>query len=89
LSVGFFFPFPLPSTSIDDDGAPGTSTAEFFQKPCSLNAGELHIEDEELSEIVSKKGLRLFDIGAVDNAILLRIQCCANGFRKVRMLREH
>jgi hypothetical protein len=89
LRVGFLFPFPLASASVDEHRALGSTAPKFFQKPGSLHATQVDIQENGVGEPVGQKRFGLFDIGAMDDAIVLRIQCCANGVCKLGMLCEH
>ena len=66
-----------------------SAPAKLFENPNPLDAGELHIQHASVHQAVGQQRLGLFQIGAVDDPVFLRVQATADGFSELRMGRQN
>ena len=85
VQVGFLFPFGFLAGGVGDDRAFGVVPAKFFNDPNTLHADQLEIEDAGAGQAMHQQRLGFLDVGAMDDAILLRVQTRANRFGEIRM----
>ena len=89
LQIGFFLPLRLFGAGIEDNRAPGRFAAQLLQEPNLPDAGQFNVNDAGLGQAVLQQRLRLLQVGASDDAVLLGIDSRPDRFRETRMFGQH
>jgi hypothetical protein len=89
MKICFLFPLPLLRGRENDDRNFRGATAKFLNRPDLLDAGQFDIDDASAGEAMGKKRFGFVETGAVDDAVLLRIQTRPECLIEFRVLSQH
>ena len=67
----------------------GRLAAQLLQEPNPLNAGQFNVNDAGLGQTVLQQRLRLIQVAASDDAVVLGIDSRADRFCEIRMFGQH
>ena len=89
MDIRLFLPFPRIRSRENHNRAGRETLADFLNRPQSLNVAEFNVDNAQIDATRLQKRLRLFDMGAMNNSILIGIQCRSNRFREIWVLSQN